>query len=337
MSGSPLLEPDVLERARRRLGVAALGTAISSAEGTRHLVVGTTSTAGGDLVTEQDAWHLGSCTKSLTAAVYARLVETGRATWTATVAELVPDVMPHPAWAERSVAELFWCRAGVAANLPSEQVDGWHADRRTLPEQRTTATAAALAVPPLNPGRFVYSNLGYVVAGAAIDRIAGSWEGALRSELLEPAGVTCGFGPPARILGHRPKWRIGGLLLGRGRPAEPDSADADNPPVLSSAGTLVMSLPDWARMHRMFHADAPGPLSGPSISRMMAVPEGGQMGMGWGRDRDGRPGVQGSNTLWSATALMSRDRSRTALVVANDGRTRVLTASVSLARQLLAD
>lgn len=87
MSGSPLLEPDVLERARRRLGVAALGTAISSAEGTRHLVVGTTSTAGGDLVTEQDAWHLGSCTKSLTAAVYARLVETGRATWTATVAE----------------------------------------------------------------------------------------------------------------------------------------------------------------------------------------------------------------------------------------------------------
>jgi hypothetical protein len=46
--------------------------------------------------------------------------------------------------------------------------------------------------------------------------------------------------------------------------------------------------------------------------------------------------MQGSNTLWSACALLATDRSRTALVAANDGRTRILTGTARLAAELLA-
>lgn len=46
-------------------------------------------------------------------------------------------------------------------------------------------------------------------------------------------------------------------------------------------------------------------------------------------------GMQGSNTMWSAAALMTADRERAALVVVNDGRTRILTASAYLAHRLL--
>lgn len=328
-----------LAAARRRVtGIPALGAAVVDAEGVRAAVVGTVARDSAEPVLLSDAWHIGSCTKSLTAALYARLVEQGRARWDASVAELVPDLTVHPGWAERSVTELAWCRAGVAADLPLRDLTVWAADRRPLVDQRTAAARLALAPAPVRPGRFVYSNLSYLVLGAAIDRIAASWEDALRTELLDPAGVTgAGFGPPPRIWGHRPRGRIGPVLVGRGPALDPADPGADNPPVLSSAGTLHLPLEDWARLQRMFQADAPGPLSAASVARLQAMPERGGMAMGWGADREGRPGMQGSNTAWSATALQSRDRTRTALVVANDGRSRVLAETAAVAAELLAD
>jgi hypothetical protein len=44
---------------------------------------------------------------------------------------------------------------------------------------------------------------------------------------------------------------------------------------------------------------------------------------------------QGSNTRWVATAAVSRDRSRAALVACNDGRTRMFGGTVRLALDVL--
>ena len=46
-------------------------------------------------------------------------------------------------------------------------------------------------------------------------------------------------------------------------------------------------------------------------------------------------GQQGSNTFWVATALIDRDRERTAMVVCNDGRRRLLAGTAKLAARLL--
>ena len=48
-------------------------------------------------------------------------------------------------------------------------------------------------------------------------------------------------------------------------------------------------------------------------------------------------GQQGSNTFWVATALIDRRRERTAMVVCNDGRRRLLAATAKLAARLLPD
>lgn len=335
-----MLDRDALARLRDHLDVPAVGAALCDADGVTVEVLGTTQRGGAERADPQDAWHLGSCTKSLTAAVYARLVETGRADWSARVSGLFPDLTVHPGWADRTAAELLWCRAGVAANLPLRTLTTWRRDTRPLTDQRTAAAVHALGRPPARPGRFVYSNLGYLVLGAAIDRIAGSWETALHTELLDPLGVsTAGFGPPHHLHGHRPRLRVGPLLVGRGAPIDPADGPADNPAVMSSAGTLHLSLADWGRVLRVFQADAPGPLAADTIDRLLAVPDGPGRGMsmGWATDPDGRSGMQGSNTLWSATALMSKDRTRTALVVANDGRSRVLTATALHAVSMLGD
>lgn len=47
--------------------------------------------------------------------------------------------------------------------------------------------------------------------------------------------------------------------------------------------------------------------------------------------------MQGSNTMWSATALIDGERRRAVLVACNDGRGSVLNSSARLAASLLAE
>ena len=49
-------------------------------------------------VTLEDRWHLGSNTKAMTAAVFGRLVEQGRARWAMPLAEALPGLTLDPAW-----------------------------------------------------------------------------------------------------------------------------------------------------------------------------------------------------------------------------------------------
>ena len=64
------------------------------------------------------------------------------------------------------------------------------------------------------PGeRFAYSNMGYTIAGAIIERVGGAtWEELVATRIFDPLGLTtAGFGPQARLgrvdapLGHRPR------------------------------------------------------------------------------------------------------------------------------------
>lgn len=211
-----------------------------------------------------------------------------------------------------------------------------------MTEQRTRAVASALSRPPDGRGAFLYSNLGYVVVGAAIDRIAAvPFEGALHINLLEPLGVTsAGLGPPPDIWGHRPRLQLGGLTVGRGSPAPPGSVRSDNPAVLTPAGRLHLTLADWAKFQQLFLDQGHDLLEPASVERLLTVPagKGNGMAMGWASaaSLDGASyGMQGSNTLWAATAIMDADLERTAMVIANDGRTRVLREAAQLAASML--
>ncbi|HSW41116.1 MAG TPA: serine hydrolase [Patescibacteria group bacterium] len=339
---------DRLEAFRQRHRVAAIGAATLDisrdvADDVDVYVVGVTRRAGTEAVVVSDAWHIGSCAKALTAALYARLVEQGRAEWGTRISDLFPDLADavHDGWALATIDDLFTCRSGLPANPTRQAMSGAYRDHRPAVDQRTAAARSALIDPPRNQFRFLYSNLGYVVAGAAIDRLAGqSFEALLRSEILDPLGVTsAGFGPPPRILGHRPRVQIGNFCLGRGDPADATDIHSDNPPLLTPAGRLHLSLSDWARVQRLF-LDGAGLLAPASLEHLLRRPSDGRgMAMGWASSR-GLPGIelgmQGSNTMWAATALMSDDRRRMAMVITNDGRTSLLGSTALLAADLLA-
>lgn len=346
MPGSPDTPiTERLERFAARLGVPGAAVAVIDADGTVDAAVtGTTRRGHVEPVSLDHQWHIGSCAKSITAAIYALLVQQGRARWEAPVTELVADLADdlHPDWAIPTIDELLQCRAGVRPNLTARELREARADNRPAPEQRNAVARNALGSAPDRHGRFRYSNLGYVIVGAAIDRLAGSYEHALHDLVLDPLGIdSAGFGPPPDIWGHQPRLQLGPIGIGRGRPAPPDRPTSDNPAVYTPAGRLNLSLPDWATIiHRLFLATDAPLLTAESIERLLRVPDGNAMAMGWAAPPKQMPNasaaMQGSNTFWAATALLDTNRRRAVVLATNDGRTRVLSASAGFAHDLLA-
>lgn len=346
MGRSPSTPIDVqLDRFVSRLRVPGAGLAMIDADGSFDAAVtGTTRRGHNERAAHGHQWHIGSCTKSITAAMYALLVQRGRARWETPVSELVADLADelHPDWAIPTIDEVLQCRGGVRPNLTVRQLRQARDNTRSAVEQRTATTRDILRIAPARHGQFRYSNLGYVVVGAAIDRLAGSYEQALHDLVLDPLGIgSAGFGPPPDIWGHQPRLQLGPIGIGRGRPAPPAQPVSDNPAVYTPAGRLHLSLPDWATIVRRLFLDADDRLlTAESIDRLLHVPDGNAMAMGWAASPKQMPrasaAMQGSNTFWAATGLLDTDRRQAVLLVTNDGRTRVLSGSASFASDLLA-
>jgi CubicO group peptidase (beta-lactamase class C family) len=289
-------------------------------------------------VTGEDLWHLGSNTKAMTAALYARLVEQGKAKWGATVPELFPDLKTHPAWAATTIEQLMSHRAGLSdpALLSTAWLISARTDPRPLRDQRRALAAKAFGAPPMGkPGTYEYANTDFIVVGAAIERIADApWEDVIRAELFEPLEITtAGFGAPQ---GDQP-WGH----YRDGTPLDP-TGPSDNPAALGPAGTAHMSLQDYAKFLRLFMTDGAGVLSPDSIRRLTTPPtaEDRDYALGWGTFRS-RPWAkgpvlfhEGSNTFWRIVTLVAPARG-IAVVTATNDDARGAKAAQSLALKLV--
>ncbi len=286
-------------------------------------------------VTTADRWHLGSNTKAMTAAVFARLVEQGRARWDMPLDEAFPGMEIGAAWRSATLDDFMHHRAG----LLDEPVMGrnWlmtaRADPSALPEQRAAIAARALAAPPNGrPGAFVYGNANYVVVGAAIEALTGgSWEDAMRTELFAPLGLTAaGFGAPPSGDGSRDNaWGHRGEGDGR-TPMPPGHPGADNPLALGPAGTAHMTLDDYGRFLAAMMGARLDWLGPDSLARLTTPPNGPppSYACGWavgGRPWAGRDGPvrvlghDGSNTMWYCSVLAAPGPGVAFVAVSNEG------------------
>lgn len=331
-----------LDQLREGAGIPALGGAIVTADGLLWSgVSGVRRQGSPDPVTLSDRWHLGSNTKAMTAVLYASLVDGGRARWGATVPELFADLTLDPAWTSTTIEHLMGHRAGI---LDQQVMLPWMAAAwapgADVRELRASLARSVLGAPPnATPGTFAYSNAGYILAGAAIERITGEpWEATMRRDLFDRLGMSsAAFGPPPgdNAWGHQ------GAPL---RAKDPTTLGSDNPPGLGPAGTVHATLEDYARFLRLFLTNGGGWLSSEAM-QTLATPvasPGQPYALGWGV-MTGQPWAgdqpalthDGSNTLWLARAVVAPARGAAAICVANaaeparpaiDGLTRALIA-----------
>ena len=323
--GATTLGP--VDRIRQSRGVPALGGMIVTPEGFEFLEVSGVRRAGtNEIVTEHDLRHLGSNGKAMTAALYARLVEAGRVQWGAKITDYFPSATLHPGWIGTTIEDLLSHHSGVGDEaLTQTWLLSAQRERTRAVEQRAETAKAILSRPPSGKrGIHNYANANYIIAGALMEGAAGvAWEELMRREVFAPLEMTsAGFGAPS---GSNP-WGHTSTFLGFGgfTPVDPGGI-ADNPPALGPAGTIHMSLHDYAKFLRIFMSAGNRFLKPDSIARL-TTPQGTgdrSYALGWitFQSRPWAKGPvlahEGSNTMWHAFTAVGPVRRRAVVAVCN--------------------
>lgn len=317
----------IVDSVRQAHGLPAMGGAIVTPLGIQSVGVAGFRRAGGTApVTVTDKWHLGSNLKAMTAALAAIAVDEGWITWGRTIAEAFPELAGtiRPELRDVTLEDLLANRGGVRNDPPSTAWSG-----ATARAQRESAVAWGVASPPAVPrGTYHYSNVGFVIAGAMIERaMNGTFEGLMEERLWGAVGATsAGWGPQAAAgasdqpVAHR---RSGSAWV----PCEA----CDNPPGLSAAGRAHMSIGDWALViAELLRADAGtsgliGADNGRTLTEpRVGIPGGDGYALGWVAVTGGRPWGgprvvthSGSNTVNHSVTWVSLSRGFAVLGVTN--------------------
>jgi CubicO group peptidase (beta-lactamase class C family) len=316
-----------LEALRVVNNVPALGAAFVEGNGTVTFAVAGVRKRGSDVrATVNDQWHLGSDTKAMTATILAVFVERGSLKWETTLGEVFPDLRAkfRPEFAAITITQLLSHHAGLARNVGYTSIAGL---TPRLMDQRLEAVRRAASEPLTAPAgtKMEYSNLGYVIAGAVAERIAGKpWESLMREMLFEPLGMKgCGFGglgTPGQI--DQP-WPHGD----DGKPASNNGPTVDNLAVIGPAGTVHCPLTDWAKfvLDQLRGETGKGKLLRAATYKALHEPRfGGPYALGWGvSQRPWAGGVvylhSGSNTLNYSVVWIAPLKDFAILTVTNQG------------------
>lgn len=318
-----------LSAAMKDAGPPALGAIVVNTEGVlAHGAAGLR--AKGDLtkVTLDDRWHVGSCTKSMTATLCARLVERGVLSWDRTLAEAFPELKDqmHESFRAVTLRQLLSHRAGIQGEPPPKLWGALWKHKGTSTEGRElTAQDILTRAPNGTPGEhFEYSNFGYMIAGLMAERATGkAWEDLMRDEVFTPLNMTsAGFGPPGtadkldNARGHGPG----------GEPIQPGRM-ADNPPSLGPAGTVHATLADMGEYARAHLRGARGEQTSflkPGSFATLHSPTEGDYALGWVLQKpkwaQGHSIFwhNGSNTMWYAEMAIVPEANVAVVVTVND-------------------
>ena len=310
---------------REKFNVPAMAAAVVTSDGLRFAgAVGVRKRGTAVAVGLNDQWHLGSDTKAMTAALIARLVEEGRQNWDTPLSKIFPELAQKldPNFRRITVLHLLSHKAGLPRNLNFSSYTG----DDVLALRKRAGERELARVPRHTPGtEFEYSNLGYIIAGAVVEKVTGhSWEESIRAKILEPLRMTTahfgGTGTPGQMDHPWPH-------TSDGKPTARNGPSMDNPPIMGPAGRVHCTIQDWARFIQDQLRGARGDsalLKTESYRKLHTPPFGGEYALGWGvvsREWGGGKVLQhsGDNTMNYANVWIAPRRNFAILVCVNQG------------------
>ncbi len=268
LAGEPARPEQILESIRERNGLPALAAAVvRDGQIVACGAVGYRKNGSPERVTVNDKWHIGSCTKSMTAVLAGMMVDEGKWHWDMKVTKMFPDLAREilPEWRTATLLEFLTHYSGAgdegcfndglfkrAAQPPMEQ-------RAQFIREFFTECG-----PATTPGTvWQYDNANYIVVGHALElQLKQPWETIIRERLFKPLGMdSAGFGPPASGKLVDQPWGHVIAVNEKLTPIPPDTRGdsqiwvpeldlpivADNPAALGPAGMVHCSIGDLAK------------------------------------------------------------------------------------------
>jgi len=329
--------------------VPGIGAAIVRSEGLVALgVAGVRERGSPAKILTEDRFHVGSCTKPMTATLLGLAVEAEKLAWDTKLSEALPGLAESAddAWNKVTLAQVLSHSAGMPTSLRDypKLHESYFSRTRPVRDVRREVVEGILRSPPASKPwkKFAYANLGYVTAGVILERLEQRpWEEIIRAQLFEPLGMaSTGFGgPDAPFFKDTPDPdTTEGPPQPRGHfESGKIAAGFDNTPVLGPAGTVHCTLADWAKFARLHLRGAraeEGPLLEPQTMAVLHAPAPGtghlgnlrraEYGGGWVITT--RPWAKGevlmhdgSNTAWFAQVWIAPEDDFAVLVCCNQG------------------
>ena len=306
-----------LEQVVAKEKIPGMAGAITSADGVMSIAsAGVRKFGSKAKLKYDDLFHIGSCTKAMTSTVLATLVADGKLNWESTLIEVFPELKDdiHTEYHDTTLWQLVTHRSGAPANAK----DWWSHGTTELKTRRVALMRDNLKEKPaVEPGKYHYSNFGYMIAGCMAERVTGeTWETLIKDRLFKPLGMTsAAFGPPGG--GEQSDQPWGHVKSGGDwQPKRFDNAEA-----LGPAGRVHCTLEDWAKFIALqLPSDKPPILDRATLTKLIEPT--GDYAAGWiVTERPWAKGLvlthSGSNTMWYATVWVAPKQNRAYLVAAN--------------------
>lgn len=250
---------------------------------------------GGSTLNGDEAFPMGSMTKSMTATLAGVLVQEGRISWSSKVLDILPELAAsaRSEYASITITDLLAHRGGIFPAVTPEQIALLPELTGTAAEQRLQLAYWVLNRPSTSqPGaRTQYSNGGYVLAAAVLERAGGqAYETLLQAKVFAPLGATVRFGAPGTTAGEPWGHATTGNTWQAVNPSDPD---AQFPAFANPAGGAKLSGAAFARylqMHLRATRGTAGEVLTPATAKVIhtVIQDGTALGWQEGQDLEGR-------------------------------------------------
>lgn len=252
----------------RKHDVPAMAVAVVNTKGVvKSVCFGNRKRGTTDSVELSDRFPIGSCTKSMTATLAAVMVDEGKIGWNTSIGDVWPaanDDAIHPKLRMVTLDELLSHQSGLPGDISDLSGPAWASffDEKQSPalERRRMLKLVLSKAPPRPHGKFAYSNLGYAIVAAMLEARAGqSFESLMKQHVFVPLEMrSADFRSMQTARQMQPP-----LLWGHDRskqPVDPRTVGAENPTVYAAAGTVHLSVEDYAKYARWHLAGRPAPV-----------------------------------------------------------------------------
>ena len=296
-------------------------------------------------VTINDRFHIGSDSKAFTATLAGQFVQEGKLRWDSTPAEVFPELKPgmDPEFAKIRLDQLLSHSSGLSDKTLGDLIYRSFQQEGNMDDVRywMVKETAPKTLDHPRGSKFDYCNLCYVIAGAMLEREGkATWEELVETHIFEPMALkSAGFGPQSSL--GKVDAPLGHVLVNGKAKALLAGPNGDNPLILGPAGTIHLSVLDFAkwiswnagegkRGPDLVSAETLKKLHTPFISTgtregaAPGTPKTGGYALGWGSVQESwskTPCVThtGSNTYNLATAMFWPDKDFGFVMMTNIG------------------
>jgi CubicO group peptidase (beta-lactamase class C family) len=213
--------------------------------------VGTRKANTNNWVSVDDKFLIASCSKAFTATLSAVLIQKEYLQWDTKLKEAFPDLDMRGEYEDITLIQLLSHRAGLpewidhltSKNLTDQFIDNWWNDQRSPVTMRAKYVKENVKQRLADkPGHSIfYSNSGYLIAGAMLEKIMGKpFEQLISEKIFSPMELhTAGFGPPVKFDSENQPVGHSGFF----RKVHP----GDFPDYMAPAAAIHISIKDWAK------------------------------------------------------------------------------------------